>query len=91
MAEALPALLHVPLFLFFAALGDYVLEINTTVGLGIVIHIGISGLFCLCHALPRSHESYTRAHSISPNTLSLALFGIRSRGSMDEPPLPLEY
>jgi hypothetical protein len=43
VAEAVPGLLHVSLFLFFVGLGDTVLRINTTVGLSTTIPIGISG------------------------------------------------
>ena len=44
IAEAVPALLHVSLFLFFMGLCDFVLNINTTVGLSTTIPIGITGL-----------------------------------------------
>jgi len=44
VAEAVPGLLHISLFLFFAGLGDLVLDINTTVGLSTAIPIGIIGL-----------------------------------------------
>jgi hypothetical protein len=45
VAEVVPCLLHVSLFLFFAGLGDYVLKINTAVGLSTIVPIGISSLF----------------------------------------------
>ncbi|KAI0285588.1 hypothetical protein BC826DRAFT_1051702 [Russula brevipes] len=41
IAEVVPALLHISLFLFFAGLGDFVLDINTSVGLSTTIPIGI--------------------------------------------------
>jgi len=44
VAEAVPGLLHVSLFLFLVGLGDFVLHINTTVGLWSAIPIGFSGL-----------------------------------------------
>ena len=44
VAEAVPGLLHVSLFLFFAGLCDLVLSINMAVGLSTVVPIGISGL-----------------------------------------------
>jgi hypothetical protein len=40
VAEAVPGLLHLSLFLFFAGLVDSLLNINTTVGLSAVIPIG---------------------------------------------------
>ena len=43
-AEAVPGLLHVSLFLFFAGLADTTLNINTTIGLSTTIPIGICGL-----------------------------------------------
>ncbi|KAH9977431.1 hypothetical protein BJV74DRAFT_713270, partial [Russula compacta] len=45
MAEAVPGLLHVSLFLFFVGLCDSVLNINTMVGVSTIVPIGISGLF----------------------------------------------
>ncbi|KAH9958709.1 hypothetical protein BC827DRAFT_1135838, partial [Russula dissimulans] len=44
VAEAVPGLLHVSLFLFFVGLGDFVLNINATVGLSTIVPIGICGL-----------------------------------------------
>jgi Family of unknown function (DUF6535) len=44
VAEAVPSLIHVALFLFFAGLCDSVLNINTTVGVGTTIPIGMCGL-----------------------------------------------
>ena len=43
-AEAVPALLHVSLFLFFVRLGDFTLNLNTTIGLTTIIPIGLCGL-----------------------------------------------
>ena len=43
-AEAVPGLLHVSLFLFFAGLADSTLNINTTIGVSTIIPIGICGL-----------------------------------------------
>jgi hypothetical protein len=45
VAEAVPGLLHVSLFLFFVGLVDFTLNINTTVGLCTTAPIGFSGLF----------------------------------------------
>ena len=44
VAEVVPGLLHISLFLFFAGLGDSLLNVNTTVGLSTVVPIGIGGL-----------------------------------------------
>jgi hypothetical protein len=44
VAEAVPGLLHISLFLFFAGLVDSLLSINTTVGLSAIIPIGIGVL-----------------------------------------------
>jgi hypothetical protein len=43
-AEAVPALLHVSLFLFFVGLGDSTLNINTTIGLTTTFPIGLCGM-----------------------------------------------
>ena len=45
VAEAVPGVLHVSVFLFFVGLVDFVLKINTTVGLTTAAPIGICGLF----------------------------------------------
>ena len=47
VAEAVPGLLHVSLFLFFVGLADSTLNINTTIGLSTTIPIGICGLLYL--------------------------------------------
>jgi Family of unknown function (DUF6535) len=44
VAEAVPGLLHISLFLFLVGLGDFILNINTTVGLCTIVPIGFSGL-----------------------------------------------
>src|SRR6266478_3131559 len=44
LAEAVPGLLHVSLFLFFAGLAVDTLNINTTIGLSTTILIGICGM-----------------------------------------------
>ncbi|KAH9988461.1 hypothetical protein BJV74DRAFT_773388, partial [Russula compacta] len=44
LAEAVPGLLHLSLFLFFVGLCDSVLNINTTVGISATVPIGICGL-----------------------------------------------
>jgi len=44
VAEAVPGLLHVSLFLFFVGLCDTVLNINTAVGISTTVPVGISGL-----------------------------------------------
>jgi Family of unknown function (DUF6535) len=44
VAEAVPVFLHVSLFLFFAGLGDSLLNINTKVALSTILPFGISGL-----------------------------------------------
>ncbi|KAF8502921.1 hypothetical protein F5888DRAFT_1668231 [Russula emetica] len=44
VAEVVPGLLNISLFLFFAGLGDSLLNINTKVALGTIVPIGISGL-----------------------------------------------
>ncbi|KAH9969421.1 hypothetical protein BGW80DRAFT_1133660, partial [Lactifluus volemus] len=45
LADAVPALLHVSIFLFFAGLVDFILNLNTTVAAYTITPIGISGLF----------------------------------------------
>ena len=47
MAEAAPGLIHISVFLFFAGLGDAILNVNTTVGIATVIPIAICGLVYL--------------------------------------------
>ena len=44
VAEAVPGLIHVSLFLFFVGLSDTILNINRTIGLTTVVPIGICGL-----------------------------------------------
>ncbi len=44
VAETVPGLLHISLFLFFVGLGDFVLKINTTVGISTIIPISMSGV-----------------------------------------------
>ena len=44
LAEAIPGLLHLSLFLFFVGLCDFILSINTTVGISTTVPIGICGL-----------------------------------------------
>jgi hypothetical protein len=44
VAEAVPGFLHVSLFLFFAGLGDSLLNINKKVALSAIVPIGVSGL-----------------------------------------------
>jgi hypothetical protein len=44
IAEAVPGLLHVSLFLFFVGLGDFVLNTNTAVSLSTIVPIGTCGL-----------------------------------------------
>ena len=51
VAEAVPGLLHISLFLFFAGLGDTLLNINTTIGVTTVIPIGFGGLLYICTIL----------------------------------------
>jgi hypothetical protein len=51
VAEAVPGLLHLSLFLFFAGLADSTLNINTTIGLSTTIPIGICGLLYIITTL----------------------------------------
>ena len=44
VAEVVPGFLHISLFLFFAGLGNSLLNINTKVALSTIVPIGISGL-----------------------------------------------
>jgi hypothetical protein len=44
VAEAVPGFLHISLFLFFAGLGDSLLNINTKVALSTIVPISVSGL-----------------------------------------------
>ncbi|KAH9036513.1 hypothetical protein EDB85DRAFT_761295 [Lactarius pseudohatsudake] len=45
MAESIPGLVHVSLFLFFIGLGDSLLNVNTTLGITTIVPIAICGLF----------------------------------------------
>jgi len=45
MADSVPALLHLSLFLFFLGLGDSLLNLNTTVGITTIIPTTLCGLF----------------------------------------------
>ena len=51
VAEAVPGLLHLSLFLFFAGLADSTLNINTTIGLSTTIPIGLCGLLYILTTL----------------------------------------
>jgi hypothetical protein len=51
VAEAVPGLLHVSLFLFFAGLGDSTLNINTAIGATTIVPIGICGLLYILTTL----------------------------------------
>ncbi|KAH8984565.1 hypothetical protein EDB86DRAFT_2810693, partial [Lactarius hatsudake] len=44
VAESIPGLVHVSLFLFFVGLGDSLLNVNTTVGAATIIPIAVCGL-----------------------------------------------
>ncbi|KAI9435190.1 hypothetical protein H4582DRAFT_1817948, partial [Lactarius indigo] len=44
VAESVPGLVHVSLFLFFVGLGDSLLNVNTTVGITTIVPITICGL-----------------------------------------------
>ncbi|KAH9036528.1 hypothetical protein EDB85DRAFT_2288247 [Lactarius pseudohatsudake] len=44
VAESIPGLVHVSLFLFFVGLGDSLLDVNTTVGAATITPIAICGL-----------------------------------------------
>jgi hypothetical protein len=44
VAEAVPGLLHVSLFLFFVGLCASMLNINTPVGVSTIIPVGVGGL-----------------------------------------------
>ncbi|KAI9439336.1 hypothetical protein H4582DRAFT_1766244, partial [Lactarius indigo] len=44
VAESVPGLVHVSLFLFFLGLGDSLLNVNTTVGVTTIVPIAICGL-----------------------------------------------
>ena len=44
VAEAVPGFLHISLFLFFAGLGESLLNINTKVAISTIVPIGVSGL-----------------------------------------------
>ena len=51
VAEAVPGFLHVSLFLFFVGLCDFVLNINTKVGISTTVPIAISGLLYISATL----------------------------------------
>ena len=44
VAGVVPGFLHISLFLFFAGLGDSLLDVNTKVALSTIVPIGVSGL-----------------------------------------------
>ena len=74
VAESVPGLLHISLFLFFVGLGDFVMNINTAVGLSTTIPIGISGLMYIFTIL---RLSYTRSRHTKTHSRDLS--GISSR------------
>ena len=45
LAKQIPRLIHVSLFLFFSGLCDYILNINTTVGVTAIVPICLCGIF----------------------------------------------
>ncbi|KAH9998669.1 hypothetical protein BJV77DRAFT_940547, partial [Russula vinacea] len=51
VADAVPSLLHLALFLFFVGLVDTTLNINTTIGLSTTVPIGICGLLYILTTL----------------------------------------
>jgi len=66
VAGAVPGLLHVALFLFFAGLCDFVLNVNTTVGLSTTIPIGICGcLYILMIFAPVAYPQSPYQNSFS--------------------------
>jgi len=67
VAEAVPGFLHVSLFLFFAGLCVFVLDINTTVGITTTVPIGISGLlyiFATFIPIIRPQSPYQNSFSV---------------------------
>jgi Family of unknown function (DUF6535) len=66
VAEAVPGLIHISLFLFFLGLGDVILNINTTVGVTTVIPIGVCGviyLYSVISPLTNPKSSYRNPFS----------------------------
>ena len=66
VAEAVPGLIHVSLFLFFLGLADAILNINRTIGLTTVVPIGIYGLlyvFSVIAPLINPQSSYRNTFS----------------------------
>ncbi|KAN0136294.1 hypothetical protein V8E53_005899 [Lactarius tabidus] len=51
LAELVPGLIHLSLFLFFVGLSDSMLDTNTTVGFSTVVPICLCGFFYLCSVL----------------------------------------
>ncbi|KAI0289900.1 hypothetical protein B0F90DRAFT_1633474, partial [Multifurca ochricompacta] len=66
VAEAVPGLVHVSLFLFFVGLCDFVLIINTTVGISTVVPIAVSGfLYIFTMFAPVMHPQSPYQNSFS--------------------------
>ncbi|KAH9955309.1 hypothetical protein BC827DRAFT_1158317 [Russula dissimulans] len=65
MAESVPALAHVPLFLFFLGLGDSLLDLNTTVGLTALFlpHSAVFSTFSLFLRQSSIHNHRIKTHS----------------------------
>ena len=66
VAEAVPGLIHVSLFLFFLGLGDTILNINTTVGVTTVFPIVVCGflyLYSVIAPLTNPQSSYRNPFS----------------------------
>ncbi len=85
VAEAVPSLVHVALFLFFLGLADSLLSLNTTVGVTTVIPISACGFLYVFSVFtpviypqaPFQNSSYTRRHHFK--THSQALSGLWRR------------
>ncbi|KAH9061777.1 hypothetical protein EDB83DRAFT_878788 [Lactarius deliciosus] len=63
MADTVPMLMHFSLFLFFGGLGDFMLSLDTTVGVATVVPAYACGVFYLSDALARLVDPQSPNHS----------------------------
>jgi len=77
MVEALPALLHISLFLFFAGLAVFVFNVNLTIFKFVIVWIGLCVLaYAYLTILPIRHKNSPYAGPLS-SSVSFCLTGIR--------------
>ncbi|KAH8989947.1 hypothetical protein EDB86DRAFT_3080714 [Lactarius hatsudake] len=63
MADTVPMLMHFSLFLFFGGLGDFMLSLDTTVGVATIVPASLCGVFYLSDALSRLVDPRSPNHS----------------------------